>query len=124
MAPKDNEPKHKQDGKKTWHWCIHNMKWMVHKPDDCDLGKKEDQQGNKNQDIQWQVRANQATYAKMLAKFAQISIIKWWRALVWLAPGFPAMAKPNIITIIQAIILHTFPWGLHLLLSWIMIVSQ
>ena len=72
--PKDNEPKHKQVGKKTWHWCIHHMKWKVHKPEDCDLGKKQDQQGDKNQDIQRQVRASQATYAEMLAKFAQLSV--------------------------------------------------
>jgi hypothetical protein len=30
--PKDDEPKHKQVGKKTWHWCVHHMKWTVHKP--------------------------------------------------------------------------------------------
>ena len=39
-------------------------------PKDYDLGKKQDQQGNKNQDIQQQVRASQATYADMLAKLS------------------------------------------------------
>ena len=34
------------------------MKWTVHKPKDCDLGKKPDQQGNKNKGNQWQVMAS------------------------------------------------------------------
>jgi hypothetical protein len=39
--PKDNEPTQKQVGKKTFHWCIHHMKWTLHKPDDCELGKQQ-----------------------------------------------------------------------------------
>jgi hypothetical protein len=30
MLPKDDEPKHEHVGKKTWHWCVHHMKWTVH----------------------------------------------------------------------------------------------
>ena len=30
MPPKDDEPKHKQVGKKTWPWCVHHMKWTMH----------------------------------------------------------------------------------------------
>ena len=30
MLPKDDEPKHKQLGKKTWHWGVHHIKWTVH----------------------------------------------------------------------------------------------
>ena len=73
MSPKDNEQKHKQVGKKTWHQCIHYMTWTVYKPKNCDLDKKQDQKCNKSQDNLWQIRASQATYAKMLAKVAQLS---------------------------------------------------
>jgi len=45
--PKDDEPKQKQ-GKKTFHWCVHHMKWMLHKPDDCKLGKQQARQGNQH----------------------------------------------------------------------------
>jgi cobalamin-dependent methionine synthase I len=31
--PKEGEPWIKQVGKKTWYWCIHHMKWCVHKPE-------------------------------------------------------------------------------------------
>ncbi len=40
VPPKDNEPKQKQVSTKTFHWCIHHMKWTIHKPDNCDIGKK------------------------------------------------------------------------------------
>ena len=59
-----------------WQWCIHHMKWMVHKTEDCDLGKKQDQQVIENQNNQWEVWASQATYAEMQAKLAQLSIDK------------------------------------------------
>ena len=50
------------------------MKWTLHKPKDCDLGKKQDQQANESEDNQYQVMLSQATYAKMLAKLAQLSV--------------------------------------------------
>jgi hypothetical protein len=56
--PKGNEPKHKQIGKKTWHWCSHHMKGTMHKPENCRLGKEQgDNQGNQNDkfwDVLWQ----------------------------------------------------------------------
>ena len=100
------------------------MKWTVHKPKDCDLGKKQDQQGNKSQDIQWQVRASQATYAKMLAKLVQLTVDKWWCTWAWLAHGVLAMAEPTIVAFIKAIFLLTFLWGLHFLLSSAALFSQ
>jgi hypothetical protein len=58
------------------------MKWTVHKPENCRLGKrqsnsqisqddKQDNQDNKSQPI-----ASQATYADMLAKLAHLSMDK------------------------------------------------
>eukprot|EP00956_Cyclotella_meneghiniana_P020107 scaffold35036_cov36-Cyclotella_meneghiniana.AAC.1 len=41
VAPKDNEPKSKQIGKKTWNWCMHHQAWCIHKSSDCKLGKKQ-----------------------------------------------------------------------------------
>ena len=38
--PKDGEPKTKHVGNKDWHWCIHHMRWTVHKPNDCEKGKR------------------------------------------------------------------------------------
>jgi hypothetical protein len=40
VPPKDNEKKEKQVGKYTYNWCKHHMTWTVHKPSDCELGKK------------------------------------------------------------------------------------
>ncbi len=40
VPPKDNEKKEKQVGKYTYNWCKHHMAWTVHKPPDCELGKK------------------------------------------------------------------------------------
>ena len=75
IPPKDNEPKHKQVGKKTWQWCVHHMKWTMHKPENCKLGKE--QGGNQdNQDDKPQPIASQATYANMLAKVAPLSMDK------------------------------------------------
>jgi hypothetical protein len=71
--PKDNEPTQKQVGKKTFHWCIHHMKWTLHKPEDCELGKQQAGQGNQQQQQQanrQQNTANQATYANLLAQLA------------------------------------------------------
>ena len=73
-ASQEQRTKTQTSGKKTWHWCMNHIKCTVHKPKDCDLCKKQDQQANKNQDNQWQVRANQAPYAEMLTKLAQLSI--------------------------------------------------
>ena len=64
------------------------------------------------------------SHAKVLAKLAQLSMDKWWCSLAWLAHGFLALAKNTIITLMQAIFLLTFPWGLHLLLSWARLLSQ
>ncbi len=68
--PKDNEPKQKQVGKKTFHWCIHHMKWTLHKAEDCDLGRQQAGQGNQQQQQanRQQNTANQATYANLLAQ--------------------------------------------------------
>jgi hypothetical protein len=40
VPPKDGEPKKKEHGDLTSHWCEHHMAWTVHKPADCKLGKK------------------------------------------------------------------------------------
>jgi hypothetical protein len=37
---KGYEKKEKQVGKYTYNWCKHHMAWTVHKPSDCELGKK------------------------------------------------------------------------------------
>ena len=111
MPTKNNEPKHKQICKKTWHWCIHHMKWTVHMPKDYNLSKKQDQWTIKNQDNQLQVRANQVTYAKMPTKLAQLFVDEWWGAPAWLAHDFLAMTKSTTIALMQTIFLLTFPWG-------------
>jgi hypothetical protein len=46
------------------------MKWMLHKPDDCELGKQQARQGNQQQANRQQNTANQATYANLLAHLA------------------------------------------------------
>ncbi len=68
MPPKENEPKHKQVGKKTFHWHIHHKKWTLHKPEDCTLGKEQgDAQDKQNEQ---QITSNQATFARLLAQLA------------------------------------------------------
>ena len=68
MPPKEDNPKHKQVGKKPFNWCIHHKKWMVHKPEDCTLGKEQvDAQDKQNEQ---QITANQATFARLLAQLA------------------------------------------------------
>jgi len=49
------------------------MKWMIHKPDDCELGKQQARRGNQQQQQQanrQQNTANQAIYANLLAQSA------------------------------------------------------
>jgi len=49
------------------------MKWTLHKPDDCELGKQQAGQNNQQQQQQankQQNTANQATYANLLAHLA------------------------------------------------------
>ena len=100
------------------------MKWMAHKPEDCDLGKKLDQQANKNQDLQRQVKASQASYTEMLAELAQLSINKWWCAPAWLSHSFLAMAESTMTTLMQSIFILTFPWWLCLLLFSVQNLSR
>ena len=76
------EPKHKRVAKKTWHWCVHKMKWTMHKPENCRLGKgqsnieiNQDDNQDKQDDKQEPI-ASQATFADMLAKLAHISMGK------------------------------------------------
>jgi hypothetical protein len=74
-TPKDNKPKHKGVGKKTWHCCVHHMKWTVRKPEDCELGNEQsNSQGNQNN--RQQPIASRATYANMLTKRAHLSMDK------------------------------------------------
>ncbi len=40
VPPKSGDPKEKKQGDYTYHWCEHHMAWTVHKPADCRLGKK------------------------------------------------------------------------------------
>jgi hypothetical protein len=49
------------------------MKWTLHKPDECDIGKKQqagNQGNNNNQNDKPRNMANQATYAELLAQLA------------------------------------------------------
>ena len=71
MPPKDDEPKHKRVGKKTWYWCVHQMKWTVHKPENCRLGKGQNDSQD-NQDDKQETIASQATYADTPAKLAHL----------------------------------------------------
>ena len=68
VPPKENEPKHKKVGKKTFHWCIYHKKWTVHKAEDCTLGKEQGDAQDKQSDQQ--ITANQAAYARLLAQLA------------------------------------------------------
>ncbi len=77
LSPKESEPKQKQMGTKTLHWCIHHVKWVIHKPEDCDIHKKnESNKGNNNpnQSNRPQNTANQATYTELLTQLALQSI--------------------------------------------------
>ncbi len=88
------------------------MKWTIHKPKDCDIGKKNaNNQGNNNtnQNNQPQNTARQVTYAEIHAQLALQSINEWWCAPAWLALGFLAMAEPTIVSLTQAIFILTFP---------------
>jgi hypothetical protein len=40
VPPKENEKKKIQVGKYTYNWCKHHMAWTIHKPSNCELGKK------------------------------------------------------------------------------------
>jgi len=79
IPQRDDESKHKRVGKKTWHWCVHRMKWTVHKPENCRLGKgQSNSQDNQdgNQDDKQETIASQATYADTLAKLAHFYLDK------------------------------------------------
>ena len=66
--PKEGEPWVKQVGKKLWYWCIHHMKWCVHKPEDCQLGKQA--QTDQAKDAKPQAKQAQTSYAQTLAQIA------------------------------------------------------
>ena len=85
------------------------MKWTVHKPEDCTLGKEQDDVQDKPS--KQQITANQATYARLFAQLALQAADKRCCAPAWLALGFLAMAKPTIMTIMQAIFILTFIYG-------------
>ena len=78
VAPKDNEPKSKQIGKKTWNWCMHHQAWCIHKSSDCKLGKKQQDKQTKvaNSAVTEQQASNDSatqinpSYAAMLAQIA------------------------------------------------------
>ena len=44
--PKDDDPKTKTVKGKSYHWCIHHLAWVRHKPKDCNLKKQREQNGN------------------------------------------------------------------------------
>jgi hypothetical protein len=79
VPPKENKKKEKQVGKYTYNWCKHHMAWTVHKPSDCELGKKhkEDQKKDCNK-ANSAVVASAATttishhYAALVATLANI----------------------------------------------------
>jgi hypothetical protein len=80
VPPKENEKKEKQVGKYTYNWCQHHMAWTVHKPSDCELGKrkhKDDQKKDRNK-ANSAVVASAATttisprYTALLATLANI----------------------------------------------------
>jgi hypothetical protein len=48
VPPKENKKKEKQVGQYTYNWCEHHMAWTVHKPSDCELGKKHKDDKNKD----------------------------------------------------------------------------
>ena len=45
LPPKDYEPQTKVVKGKTYHWCIHHMAWVRHHPDECQLKKQREQDG-------------------------------------------------------------------------------
>jgi hypothetical protein len=77
-AIQGTQKKEKQVGKYTYNWCEHHMAWTVHKPSDCELGKKhkDDQRKDRNK-ANPAVVASAATtinpcYAALLATLANI----------------------------------------------------
>jgi hypothetical protein len=78
VPPKEHEKKEKQVGKYTYNWCKHHMAWTVHKPSDCELGKKhKDNQRKDHNKANPAVIASAATtinpcYAALLATLANI----------------------------------------------------
>jgi hypothetical protein len=79
VPPKENKKKEKQVGKYTYNWCEHHMAWMIHKPSDCELGKKhKDNQKKDRNKTNPAVVASAATttisppYAALLATLANI----------------------------------------------------
>jgi hypothetical protein len=79
VPPKENEKKEKQVGKYTYNWCKHHMAWTVHKPSDCELGKKhKDNQKKDRNKANPAVVTSAATatisprYAALLATLANI----------------------------------------------------
>ena len=44
--PKDDDSKTKSVKGKIYHWCIHHMAWVRHKPEDCNLMKQRNQGGD------------------------------------------------------------------------------
>ena len=79
MPPKENKKKEKQVGKYTYNWCEHHMVWTVHKPSDCELGKKhKDNQKKDRNKANSAVVASAATttislcYTALLATLANI----------------------------------------------------
>jgi hypothetical protein len=79
VPPKENEKKEKQVGKYTYNWCKHHMAWTVHKPSDCELGKKhkDNQKKDRNKANSAVVHSVAATtisphYATLLATLANL----------------------------------------------------
>ncbi len=79
MPPKENKKKEKQVGKYTYNWCEHHIAWTVHKPSDCELGKKhKDNQKKDRNKANSAVVASAATttispcYMALLATLANI----------------------------------------------------
>jgi hypothetical protein len=69
----------KKVGKYTYNWCEHHMAWTVHKPSDCELGKKhEDNQKKDRNKANPAIVASAATttispcYVALLATLANI----------------------------------------------------
>ena len=86
VPPKENEPKQKQVGTKTFIWCIHHIKWVVHMPEECDIGKKNaGNQGsnNINPSSRPQSTENQTAYAELLVQLALQSINESTCAPAW-----------------------------------------
>lgn len=79
VPPKQNEPKSKQHGIKTWNWCKHHQAWCIHKESDCDKGKQLEQKvanqatTNTPSEPATPQSAINPAYAQMLAHIATIS---------------------------------------------------